>query len=406
MASIGEVHAPERIQSFVFTRELAEVYLLLDHLSGRSDKSLAIAFGDGAEKIGEEWIKQICEIAWPPKGTSTEQAAQAAALLRARDRLNAAAKPANGHSIAFTLLVVGDDSIAPAPKVAPTTPEGGSSSPNSDGDSASPPFAGIWGDKPPSRISLAKLAYPGLVGKAACFRRGTQVIIGLLLFWLVVTCILSWNIAAGQAIVARLDAGQTARTAIVNRIADEIKASDNMAVRCDWPAPSETPKVPADDLTATRRRILDDFNDNCRNYRDNRDNLAGWLFPWRWLRRLPAEEINEQWAAVLIQVLATGVLPIFYGLLGAGVAVIRNNSSKMRDRLLSSRDPALSLGQMAQGAVIGACIGLFVTPSGVGSLVTLTPSALSFIAGFGVESVFVMLEGLIKRVFNIPGQTP
>jgi hypothetical protein len=33
------------IQGFIFKRELAEVYLLLDHLSGRSDKSLA-AIGD------------------------------------------------------------------------------------------------------------------------------------------------------------------------------------------------------------------------------------------------------------------------------------------------------------------------------------------------------------------------
>jgi len=84
----------------------------------------------------------------------------------------------------------------------------------------------------------------------------------------------------------------------------------------------------------------------------------------------------------------------------------------MRDSLLSPRDLTLSLGQLALGAVIGACIGLFITPSGVGSQgaggltssVTLTPSALSFIAGFGVEGVFVALEGFIKRVFDIPDQ--
>jgi hypothetical protein len=78
----------------------------------------------------------------------------------------------------------------------------------------------------------------------------------------------------------------------------------------------------------------------------------------------------------------------------------------MRDSLLSPRDPILAWGQMAQGAVVGACIGLFITPSGAGPLVPLTPSALSFIAGFGVEGVFVMLESLIKRVFNVPEQKP
>ena len=40
--------------------------------------------------------------------------------------------------------------------------------------------------------------------------------------------------------------------------------------------------------------------------------------------------------------------------------------------------------------------------SELASPITLTPSALSFVAGFGVEGVFVMLENLIKRVFNIP----
>jgi hypothetical protein len=34
--------------------------------------------------------------------------------------------------------------------------------------------------------------------------------------------------------------------------------------------------------------------------------------------------------------------------------------------------------------------------------VALTGSALSFIAGFGVEGVFVALEGLVRRVFNLP----
>jgi hypothetical protein len=61
--------------------------------------------------------------------------------------------------------------------------------------------------------------------------------------------------------------------------------------------------------------------------------------------------------------------------------------------------------------VIGASIGLFITPASsqvVGAnpfiaATTLTASALSFIAGFGVEGVFVALESLIKRLFNLPG---
>jgi hypothetical protein len=115
----------------------------------------------------------------------------------------------------------------------------------------------------------------------------------------------------------------------------------------------------------------------------------------------------------LVEVLTSSVLPLVYGVLGAGAAVVRNIWAKMKDSLLSPRDIILSWGQLALGAVIGASIGLFITPSGVGSqtsglasAITLTPSALSFIAGFGVEGVFVMLESLIKRVFNIPEPKP
>jgi len=85
----------------------------------------------------------------------------------------------------------------------------------------------------------------------------------------------------------------------------------------------------------------------------------------------------------------------------------------MRDSLLLPRDSTLSFSQLALGAVIGACIGLFfISSSGsqgtAGPIipVTLAPSALSFIAGFGVEGVFVMLESLIKRVFNITEHNP
>jgi hypothetical protein len=215
MAASSEV-TQDQVQDFIFLRELAEVYLLLDHLSGRSDKSLAAAIS----KAGKVSIEQICQIAWPPKGTSVEQAAQAATLLMAKDFLNATAKPANGASIAFTLLVAGDDEptavqrswlkrywrsagrspmpapitgdgdgppntpagagetdnsalppVATAGNVAPTMPQGDGGADNGSDNSASR-INGIWGGQPPSRMSLAKRAYPGLIRRAARFNRG------------------------------------------------------------------------------------------------------------------------------------------------------------------------------------------------------------------------------------------
>ena len=72
----GRKDNPGRMQDFIFARELAEVYLLIDHLSGRSDKRLTAAFSEGADRPDDVTIRKICEIGWPPEGTAIEQGAQ------------------------------------------------------------------------------------------------------------------------------------------------------------------------------------------------------------------------------------------------------------------------------------------------------------------------------------------
>src|SRR5258708_33819936 len=90
-----------RMQDFIFARELSEVYLLLDHVSGRADKTLAAAErrAEAAQNLAAadpfdmpdtppDWIERICKIGWPAEGTTIQQAEQAATFLRAQDRLN------------------------------------------------------------------------------------------------------------------------------------------------------------------------------------------------------------------------------------------------------------------------------------------------------------------------------
>jgi hypothetical protein len=488
-----------RVQDFIFARELAEVYLLLDYLSGRSDKSLTAAIGDGKPEAGRIWIEDICKIGWPPKGSVVEQGAQAATLLLAKDRLNAVAKPANGASIVFTLMVAGDDE-APLEEshgsrrhnrwwgrrafwrsvINSATVENVDPPPNpNDGaprdatansarlDTATDPVSlplqggggangggarqgGILGGYPPSRISLARMAYPGLISSARHFRWRINALLFLLFVCLILTCVLSWHITAGREMLARLDAIETARIAVQKRIADaELASPTPGSVQAMAASGSAKPFVQRycergshlsptgakiDQFEdATQLQICDQLAENQINYRNAREDIADWLAPWEWLKwashklcgtprclkdetvALPVDTVNQQqWAIVVADVLATAVLPLCYGFLGAGAAVVRNIWGKMRNSLLSPRDLTLSLGQLALGAVIGACIGLFITPTGVGSqsasgLVSsgaLTPSALSFIAGFGVEGVFVALESLVKRVFNIPDPKP
>jgi hypothetical protein len=456
---------PEAIQSFIFARELSEVYLLLDYISGRSDKSLTALLKKNSDSE-PDWIQRVCEIGWPPTGTAVQKADQAALLLEAKDCLNAAAKPATGATIAFTLLVAGEDNPTrnrtgyprrsealhrPATSAGDMPPAAPASPPNDGGGTSR--LGSDWGEGPPTRTSLARQAYPGLIVTAARFRLQTRMIIGLLLLWLAFTCLLSWNVAAGHAALARLDALTTQRAAIFQKIAnvENNEAKRDSASRttsvasltsqastpavyryCDrhrlLPPRKDAADAPLEQFDdVTERQLCDELAENQRSYSISRVDLADWLAIWSGLKGIshllcngpclhdnteasgmPDGATNEQWAAILAEVLTSAVLPLCYGVLGAGAAVVRDLWSKMRDSLLSPRDLTLALGQLSLGAVIGACIGLFVAPSaapgggiGLTNAAALSASALSFIAGFGVEGVFVTMESLIKRVFNI-----
>jgi len=241
---------PKDVQSFIFEREIAEVYLLLDFLSGRADKNLSTAFkgagmppvidlplsggnvaalvdpakpvpvvpaaassNSGDQVITQAWISAICQIQWPPDKTPRPPATQATTLLLAKDHLNNAAQPANGMSIAFSLLVAGDDEYKDA-RVARRR----NFVLRLFGRTETPPPPDTPGGNIASRVSLARQGYPGLVKTAASFRRWITVINIILLVWLALTCFLSWNVAIGHALVLRLDASEAARIAIYKQI--------------------------------------------------------------------------------------------------------------------------------------------------------------------------------------------
>jgi hypothetical protein len=99
---------------------------------------------------------------------------------------------------------------------------------------------------------------------------------------------------------------------------------------------------------------------------------------------------------------------MMYGFLGAAAAAMLNLNQKIRSSRLSPRDPRMNQVQLVLGVITGACIGLFLTPSGIGasgaalsgSSVALSASALSFLAGFGVEGVFKMLQNISMTAFG------
>jgi hypothetical protein len=491
----GSQRLPD-IRDFIFVRELAEVYLLLDHISGRWDKQF--------DAEGEALRADICKIGWPPNGSRVDAAEQAITLLRAKDRLNALARPASGATIAFTLLVVGEEDprrhgrrwwsrlwpwgwmarrkrkaagpAGPAPAAAnvpedkPATCAAGSAAPSTapadppgaqgGADAATvpvpqapmPPFtAPANGElilpncgftRPPTRMSLARTAFPGLIGPAGHFNRGIWRIVLFLIVWMVLTCVLSWDITAGNVVLTHLDSLRTQQGELARKIS-AAEAADELARRNKAGAAGTTdvPPVLFCEQTGERRgrkyRTVEELQlctdkERLENERMvTQRNLHVWIRPWEKLYRLVTFETDqgpvatrmqsaqesagqysgdEEPARVLTHVIGGAVLPLCYGILGAGAATVRNLWAKLRESMLMPRDYTLALGQLALGATIGACIGLFVNPSGatagtdaaLATSWTLSGSALSFIAGFGVEGVFLALEAFVRRVFGVP----
>jgi hypothetical protein len=443
------------IQDFIFVRELCEVYLLLDHISGRWDKTFPEKNLDPARAHDSVTIESICRIGWPVVGNTVERAQQAATLLVAKDMLNAAARPANGATVAFTLMVVGEGnrhigSLERKEKKQSDSTGAGLGAPGAENQPAEAPQPErpdtYWlGDHngTPDRFYLAHKAYPGLVDAAATFRKRIGTLVGFLIGVLMLTSALSWYAATGNIILTHLDSTHLQEREISRKIgamvtsslADRLKQSSTLR---DGTAVAEVSlrTAPADSIlgdpvnspeacrayfgnvidrskSAEPFQLCDALEDKLNEHKAIGATLAGWVF-WKrlWTAPHPESHGDEEFGRIVTQLLVTSVLPFFYGVLGAGAAIVRDLWSKTRESCLSPRDSTLALGQLALGAIVGGCISLFFSPtvaagsgdSVLGSFI-LTSSALSFVAGFGVEGVFQALESLVRRIFNNPDPT-
>jgi hypothetical protein len=380
---------------FILNRELSEVHLLIDNISASPDTTIfALSAAQPPEGLPDDWVEQICQIRWPPAGTTRAQAEQAALLIRSKDYLNRLSKPASGATIAFTLLVTQEED---------------------EGEGALG-FLHRAAPRPPSRRSLAATAYPDLIPKAQQFRRVMKAMSWLLVGWLIFTCLLSWYVAWGNAALSDLTAARNGLAEAEVTVAQlQLSTTGGTASAPGSAARPTAPAQPGPAVAGPVGRFCPQAGQphsyasveqlqacepllrrEAEISRFER-SLDGWAL-W-------GDSDSARWLATI---LGTAVLPILYGFLGTGAAIVRSLSRKIKTSMLSPRDLHLSLQQLALGAVIGACIGLFIaqpdSPAGDVTLlgpVALSGSALSFVAGFGVEAVFQALEALISRIFNI-----
>src|SRR5262249_18137306 len=91
--------------------------------------------------------------------------------------------------------------------------------------------------------------------------------------------------------------------------------------------------------------------------------------------------------------LASSILPVFYALLGASAWSLRRMQIGLRDRTLASFGG--SSAQMLVAAIAGTVISLF---SGLfsSSAVSLSPLAWAFLAGYSSDSLFQVLDGVLR----------
>lgn len=108
-----------------------------------------------------------------------------------------------------------------------------------------------------------------------------------------------------------------------------------------------------------------------------------------------------------VNLLVSWLLPGLYGLLGACVFVLRDlllsNGRKRRQDEARIVDLLSLLLRVALGGLAGIIIGWFWVPSGAaGSASAITVSAIpfgmAFLAGFSIETLFSMLEGLNRTL--------
>jgi len=408
------------INDEIFKRDWYEVYLLLDFVSGRTGVSLAdlgdipvpgalVAAATPAKaQNAAELLRSFCEIVYPPPSDNVrEKAANAALMLNMKDKLNSLASPAKGLTIAYTSMFT----VGPAHTLSLWR-------------WASSLFRRMVGRRQTeteadrtSRVTLAREAYPGLEWSAAVFSRFFGIGLPLIiLFLFAATATTYWDVSFGRSLLQRIEQLDSATLPSGGRISVEgCKAAPANGV----PAVCAALLDSAPDLKIAREALA--------KFRTaiGECSWSGWLEflcapkllrPVWWgfqaygLSSLDKDgPLVDQLMASFLALFSSYVLPMMFGLLGTLASMVRTIQAKVRDFVLAPRDLPLTLLGLLLGPLAGFAIGLYYSPSdtpaaGTGGLaggVILTASGLSFLAGYGADSFFKMLDALLVRVFSL-----
>ena len=452
--------APRKTRLFddeLFLRDLSEVHMLIDYVSGRSDKSLAALEGvaltepaDGAAPVplsAQQVVEDICKISYPPGGDIEVNAQQAAFMLMVKDRLNYLASPARGLTVAFTSMFAGVslrfDSLAsifadrlysacasvitgerweasiPANKVA-------------GGDAA--PAAGAAGqDKKPAapdprRIFYsARAAYPNLEAQARRFRSFYSRLPFFASAVVLAIVYINFDISLTNGALQHVSTAQASYADLLSKAKGLPPNLANCAAGAPTP-PVECPeaKLALDQIVAGRNELgrlmggwpwlhpvpatvalLAPLVDDPPGRTRNAAGKAPAPDDAQYLESTPLEGLVGD----AINGLTTIIVPTAFGLLGTMAGLMRSITLKVRESILSPRDLMVSRIGICLGMSAGLAVGLFskqiapVLAAGqVAGGITVSTAGLSFLVGFGAEAFFTFLDGMLLRTFPTPQQ--
>lgn len=98
-----------------------------------------------------------------------------------------------------------------------------------------------------------------------------------------------------------------------------------------------------------------------------------------------------------LSVLQVYVLPLFYGLLGAFTYVLRQLTIETRTKTFRADAVPTYWLRVFLGMVAGLALGWFLQPQEGGkTIASLTPFALSFLAGYSVDVLFTAMDKLVE----------
>lgn len=402
---------------------------MLDFISGRPDKQfseLDDRIVDPTDAAGQrkltagEIIGQVSRLRYPPPDAPAEKAQQAAFLLLVKDALNGIAYPARGMTVAYTTM-----------------------------------FTGVSHESCTHRMQAAYGAYPSLHADAAQFRRVKAGLVWLALTTTLLAAGLLWQVTYGAQLAASFDiakASDGASAAKVYQALDRYRAGEpgdkvsapgnvgaggggasiagayNIKATCRISVSQNEPP-PKEDRDSNLHQLCDAYAYAharlCVAIADLGAYGQFWFF--RLMKVfLPVHESEsaqdcetgskatdgrkgrQEDAQSIVGVLTTisnYILPILFGLLGALAAFVRSVQDKVTDSLLSPRDRALSFIRVPLGMMAGVCVGLFLSPTDVHSQIggnfIISASGIAFLAGYGAEAFFRVLDALIARVFTL-----